>query len=262
MESDGGSIVFASTGGSSPVSLFEVSAEGGTPVEIITPADVGEAQIAASRPRFVPLDSSRILLFTVGDTTSSTMCVKNLVTGQTEILGFGDRPVYSASTGHLIYQSARNAYDLWARPFSLQTLQFTGAGFPLRQDARQPSLSEDDTLVYLDGSGGSFVLSFVWWDRSGKMVETVGLEQQQIQDPAFSPDGQRIAVSSIASGSSDIWIHDLTRSINTRLTFDAGMERGPTWSPSGREIAYWLTTGKGSRLMRKAADGTGFVNRK
>jgi Tol biopolymer transport system component len=41
------------------------------------------------------------------------------------------------------------------------------------------------------------------------------------------------------------------------LTFDAGQERTPAWSPLGDEIAYWLTGADGSSLMRKAADGTG-----
>ena len=49
-------------------------------------------------------------------------------------------------------------------------------------------------------------------------------------------------------------VHDLIRSIKTRLTFDERDEVRPTWSPSGQEIGY-RTSGLG--IARKAADGTG-----
>ncbi len=196
-------------------------------------------------------------MFTVGNVTTSTMHAKNLDTGQTVALGLGDRPIYSAPTGHLIYQSARNVYDLWARPFSPETLAFTGPAFPLRQNARQPSLSEDGTLAYLDGTSRSGARTLVWRDRSGAVLETIGQPQSAMYTPALSPYGQRIAVTSGEGGNRDIWVHDLVRSTKTRLTFDEGAESNPTWSPSGEQIIYWLTGADGSSLTRKAADGTG-----
>jgi Tol biopolymer transport system component len=84
------------------------------------------------------------------------------------------------------------------------------------------------------------------------MLETVGQPQDMAQ-PALSPDGQRIAVRSTESGNTDIWVHDLIRSTRTRLTFEEEVEACPTWSLSGREIAYR----KGRSLLHKAADGTG-----
>ena len=58
------------------------------------------------------------------------------------------------------------------------------------------------------------------------------------------------------SGNADIWVHDLTRSTKTRLTFEDQPEVYPAWSPSGREIVYQYS-GPPHRLMRRAADGTG-----
>jgi hypothetical protein len=124
------------------------------------------------------------------------MYAKNLDTGQTSALDPGDRHVYSAATGHLIYQSERNVYDLWARPFSPETLEFTGPAFPLRQNARQPSISDDGTLAFLDSSGSTGAMTLVWRDRSGSVLEKVGQPQQTMYSPALSPDGQRVAVYS------------------------------------------------------------------
>ncbi len=254
---DGESIVFASTGGSAPGSLFEVPSQGGTPEELVVPADVGETGGFATRPAFVSSGRDRILLFTVGAALASTMYAKNLDTGQTAALGRGDRPIYSAATGHLIYQSDRDVYDLWARPFSPETLEFTGPTFPLQQNARQPSLAHDGTLAFLDGSGSTGAVTLVWRDRAGTLLEVVGQPQPTMFHPALSPDGQRIAVTSLEMGDPDIWVHDLVRSTKTRLTFDPGSERTPTWSPSGEESAYWLQDTEGSNLKSTAADGTG-----
>ena len=252
---DGESIVFASTEGSESSSLFEVSSQGGSPEELITSADVGSTEGIATRPAFVSSGTDRVLVFTVGN--PGTMYAKNLDTGQTTALGTGDRPIYSAATGHLIYQSGRNVYDLWARPFSPETLEFAGPTFPLQENARQPSLSDDGTLAFLDGLDNTGPRTLVWRNRAGELLEIVGQPQPGILYPTLSPDGQRIAVTSNESGSQDIWVHDLIRATKTRLTFDPGAERIPTWTASGDEIAYWLVGSEASSLRSTAADGTG-----
>ncbi len=238
--------------------LYEVSAEGGSAKQVISSTDLGiETSGAVTQPHFLPREAGRALVFTVGSRTAGLMFAKNLETGQTEELGPGDSPFYSASTGHLIYQADRNVYDLWARPFSTETLQFSGAAFPLRPNARQPSVSQDGTLVFADGSVNS-ANTLVWRDRTGELLETVGQPQLSIFTPDLSPDGRRVAVaSSDSGGNTDIWVHDLSRSTKTRLTFDAGVEMSPVWSPSGQEIAYWHRGGKGRTLETKAADGSG-----
>jgi len=253
---DGESIVFASSGGSALGSLFEVPSQGGSPEELIVPADVGDAVGYATRPAFVSSGRDRILVFTVGGPGASTMHAKNLDTGQTEALGLGDRPIYSAATGHLIYQSERRVYDLWARPFSPETLEFTGPAFPLQQNARQPSLAHDGTLAFLDGSSTGAV-TLVWRDRAGTLLEVVGQQQPTMLQPALSPDGQRVAVTSYESGNADIWVHYLVRSTKTRLTFDPGTERNSTWSASGEEISDRGVGADGWSLRSTAADGTG-----
>ena len=258
---DGESIVFASLVRSGTVSLFQVSSQGGSPEELITSGDIGETRGVVSRPHFVSSGSDRILVFTVDDgavlaASGSTMYAKNLDTGQTAALGLGDRPIYSASTGHLIYQSVRDTYELWARPFSPETLEFTGSALSLRQNARQPSLSDDGTLAFLDGPDNTGPRTLVWRNRVAELLEAVGQPQPDIGSPSLSPDGRRVAVTSTESGNADIWVHDLIRSTKTRLTFEDQREVYSAWSPSGREIVY-QSLGPPHRLMRRAADGTG-----
>jgi len=100
-------------------------------------------------------------------------------------------------------------------------------------------------------------MTLVWRDRAGALLETIGQPQPNMFYPALSPDGQRIAVTSNESGSLDRWVHDLVRSTNTRLTFDAAQERMPAWSASGDEIAYGRIGEEGSSLRSTATAGTG-----
>jgi serine/threonine-protein kinase len=59
------------------------------------------------------------------------------------------------------------------------------------------------------------------------------------------------------SGSSDIWIYDLARRTNTRLTF-TGNTTAPVWSKDGKSIFYTAfdATGTTTLVYRKPADGS------
>ncbi len=57
-------------------------------------------------------------------------------------------------------------------------------------------------------------------------------------DPAWSPDGQRIAFASHRSGNWDLYILELPSGEITRLTDNPAFEARPTWSPDGQWLAY------------------------
>ena len=110
--------------------------------------------------------------------------VQNLETGQRELLGPGAVPFYSS--GHLVYQSGPTTYDLWALPFSLDTLKAAGEAFPISENSRGPTVAADGTLVYLDGfSSGEQQL--VWRGRRGERIGEIGQPQARISEPALSP---------------------------------------------------------------------------
>jgi len=242
---DGERIVFSSTGGA----LYEVPARGGEPKRVL-----GENGSGHVEPHFLPAGAGPEALVYELD---SQVWVWNRETDEQTEIGPGSAPVYSQD-GHLIHGSG-DASDpgLFALPFSLASLTPTGEAFPIAEEGQFASVARDGTLVFLDGNAASVLSTLVWRDRSGAVLETIGQPQPGMSTPALSPDGQRVAVTSSESGSQDVWVHDLLRSTKTRLTFDAGPERTPHWSPSGDEIVYWLQGADGSSLLRKAADGTG-----
>lgn len=58
------------------------------------------------------------------------------------------------------------------------------------------------------------------------------------RDPAWSPDGQRLAFSSRREGNWDIYIYDLATNETTRMTYNLGFEANPKWSPDGQYLVY------------------------
>ena len=247
---DGERIVF-----SSGLRLYEIPSRGGQPQLLFDASDSPRPD--SVRPHFLPTDGgSHGLAYVAGVVTADLMlAVMDLETGERRELRPGSAPFYS-SDGYLIHGLANGADDgLRALPFSLDTLEATSQSFPIDETGREASVSGDGTLVYTDRpAAGTF--QTVWRSRTGVVLEAVGQPQPNIRAPSLSPDGQRVAVTSNESGNRDIWIHDLTRSTKTRLTFEDQPEVYPAWSPSGREIVYQYI-GPPHRLMRRAADGTG-----
>ncbi len=247
---DGQNIVFASGN-----QLYEIPARGGQPEPLLKEGALG------FEPNFLPADAkSRALVYTTapGGPTNQRLAILNLESGEHRELGPGDEPVYSRS-GHLVYgPSDVGDRGLWALPFSLETLEPNGEAFPIDTGGHWATVSRNGTLAYADQAGlATNERTLVWRNREGGLLETVG-QPQSMNQLALSPDGRRVAVRSNEGENMDIWVHDLTRSTNTRLTFEDVSEDQPEWSPSGREIVYRRNNeGPGDSLMRKAADGTG-----
>lgn len=69
---------------------------------------------------------------------------------------------------------------------------------------------------------------------AGAQLTTLGNNE----DPAWSPDGTRIAFVSDRAGIPDLYVMDADGSDQTRLTFEAVEVSNPAWSPDGARIAF------------------------
>ena len=183
------------------------------------------------------------------------MMVQNLETGQKELLGPGTLPFYSPS-GHIVYQSAPLSYDLWALPFSLDTLKATGEAFPISENSRGPTVAADQTLVYLDSSG-SGRRQLVWLDRRGEKTGEIGEAQEGIGSPALSPDGRLVAVTTTEGSNQDVWVHDIDRGTKARVSRAPEGDWRPSWSPAGEQVAFSSDRAGNWDILLRQADGSG-----
>ena len=80
-----------------------------------------------------------------------------------------------------------------------------------------------------------------------------------LENPRFSPDGQRLVVAAVRSAGeqSELWVHDLKSGAPPyRLTFGGG--RAPVWSRDGASVTYsYLTRDQRSGIYSKSAEGGG-----
>jgi serine/threonine-protein kinase len=236
--------------------LFRLPASGETPPQRIT-----QGSQTYTSPRV--LSDGKTVLFGIGASSISDQLVGilSLETGAEKILLQGSHPHYAAS-GHLVF--AREG-TLMAVPFDLKRLEVTGESVALIENVRQTpgaavdfTFSETGTLVYVTDTGNR---SLAWVDREGK-EEPLVAESRQYLRSRISPDGSRLALTVITSGNSDIWIYDLKRETQTRLTFDPAVDERPIWTPDGQRVVFMSTRGEGSgNLFWKASDGTGPVER-
>jgi Tol biopolymer transport system component/DNA-binding winged helix-turn-helix (wHTH) protein len=248
---DGGSIVFSCA---SPVGLYMVPAVGGKAWLLISPELLENGLLKSSgapedevafiyHPHFLPAEGgARIVLFVY----KGELVAIDLKTGRLKIIGPGYEPGYSSS-GHLLYRSGD---DLWARPFSLQHLRFSGESFRIARAAADGSVAHDDTLVYRDAVSEQLV----WLDRRGTRMETVGPPANGVYYPALSPDGLRVAVETLENASMDVWVSDL-RGKRIRLTSHPGTEILPVWSPGGNEVAFGSYRAGNIDIFVRHADG-------
>ncbi len=244
---DGDLIAFAS---GTPAKIYEVPARGGEPGLLFEPEG------GVTSPHFLPLEAAaRSMIFDLGDATNREIVVKNLATGEQEVLGKGAYPVYSPS-GHIVFQTNRYESSLWALPFSIETLKPTGEAFPIVENAGGPTVAANGALVSVDlfDSGQKQLL---WRDREGAKLDVIGRPQQNIAYPALSRDGRRVAVSANENGNTDVWVYVVDRDIKRRLTSDPAQDLRPVWSPSGKEIAFQSSRQGNTDIFSRPADGTG-----
>ncbi len=255
---DGQSIVFSS---GEPHSLYEVPARGGAPNVLVSAEEaeppLQEPLARITWPHFLPPEAGAgVLVFAFGTPSETSMMIQDLKTGHRELLGPGAFPFYSPS-GHIVYQSAPEIYDLWALPFSLETLKASGEAFPISENKRYPTVAADQTLVYLDGTGSAGRQQLVWLDRRGEKTGEIGQAQDAIDSPALSPDGRLVAVTATEGSNRDVWVYDIARGVRTRLTSAPERDFRPVWSPAGDEVAFTSTRAGNDDIFLRQADGSG-----
>lgn len=99
----------------------------------------------------------------------------------------------------------------------------------------------------------------VWLDRRGRQRGEIPLPRGRFDMPRISPDGQRLAIVSIDSKESeeDLWVVDLASEQASRLTFAAGADRYPVWSPDGASLVFQTNRGSVNNLWIRPAGGSG-----
>jgi Tol biopolymer transport system component len=238
-----GRIVFATD--REPTGLLQVNAAGGTPVALTTPRpEQGE------RDHFWPdvLPDNAGVLFTVARSDGNydvAVMAAGSTTWRTLVPG-GSNARY-LPTGHLVYASGAT---LNAVGFDLRTLAITTQRVPLvdkvhvSEDGASQFAVSGAALAYVPARERNTASRVVWLNRDGTST-ALPLEPGAYMGAALSPDGKRIAMEVQESGSTSVWMYDLSRQTFTRSTARGESIHLSSWSADSRRLAYWSDTHKG-----------------
>ncbi|HMD33269.1 MAG TPA: hypothetical protein VKG84_15240, partial [Candidatus Acidoferrales bacterium] len=168
-------------------------------------------------------------------------------------------------SGHLVFA---HEGSLFAIPFDLKRLEASGRAVPVVEQVMtapdiggaQFSVSDNGSLVYVQGKPGGTLVSIDWVGRDGKM-QPLRQKTADIGDVEFSPDGKRMVFDAREGPRSDIWMYDWQRDTLTRLTFGGDSNYDPSWTPDGQRITYAMSEKGAVNLYWKRADGSGDAQR-
>ena len=130
---------------------------------------------------------------------------------------------------------------------------------PVQTKRSSVSASDTGVLAFRTGGiGGTPTSRLVWFDRDGNRLAAVGLPGPY-GNLSLSSDESRVAFDRIdpTTGAADIWIHDLRSGSEAQLTFDAGGDVGPLFSPDGSQVAFWSARNDEPGLYVTDASGVG-----
>lgn len=163
------------------------------------------------------------------------IAVYDLTTGQYFVVPLGSararHPDWTAG-GKIVYRHYQPATLFTINITNLQgaTQQLVGAS------SFDPDVHANGDIVFHSSRGGNLN---IWVLRVGQ-TEPMQLTDSAAEEvePAWSPDGRRIAYQSGADGEQDIWIMNSDGTHQWQLTDFPGRDVHPSWSPNGRQIAF------------------------
>ena len=254
--------------GDGSVSLVRVEAKPGAMPTDFTTLDTTLSEVDHLWPDVLP--NGKGVLFTdefrgknaPRGGTSFAIAVAEIPSGKHRVLVDDAMFGRYAASGHLLYVTNRT---LMIVPFDQRSMTVTGEPTALIEGvvlgpafSANLAVSDEGTLIYATGvEEGNQEL--VWVTRDGKTQPVdPDLRASDLQSPALSPDGKRLAVTRGSDNKAfDIWIKPLDRGPSIRLTLEGSGNFYPTWTRDGRSVTFTSNSRAGSYdLWTKRDDGS------
>ncbi len=242
-------------------SLRVVPAQGGE-LRPATRIERAAGEVGAAWPCFLPDGGHFLFLGMVAGREGGNMRLGKLGSLDSKLLGWSDGRAEYAPGGWVLFLRGTTllaqkldlrAGKLVGQPLTIVERMRVGSG------AGHFSISRAGVLAYARGEDVALNTLFEA-DRNGKLVGGA-LTSGLVLNPAVSPDGHRLLFQKAATnlgGDEEIWVMDLLRGTQTKLTFGGGTAKMPVWSPDGQRFACVVMPREGeASLQLGSADGLG-----
>jgi hypothetical protein len=241
---------------------------GGGKAEPVTELDSSRGETAHRYPFLLP-DGRRFLYVALNVAGNSRDPANRIWVGSLD--GAPAKPLIAANfnaqyaDGHLLFVRGGDAGgSLLAQPFDPVRLETTGDPVTVADQISlygdylgfgAYSVSRSGTLVF---DAFRLLTRLEWFDRTGKPVGVFG-ETSTHFAPRISPDGRFIAYDryDTRTQTTQIWVGDVARGVQTRLTSGPGSNAGPVWAPDGSRIAFQSDRKHQADVYVRSVSGTG-----
>ena len=146
-----------------------------------------------------------------------------------------DLYIADAQTGEIIRQISNNFQRSHIDEISF--LESAGTWSP---DSKQFA-----SVIFAKGRTNLLIVD-VEKGRTIREISIPGVEY--INNAAWSPDGQRILISGLVEGRSDLYLYSIKDKIVQNLTNDAHSDLHPAWSADGKQIVFSSDRGTAARI--------------
>jgi len=221
--------------------IYRVPETGGAAVRVTAP-DPARHEVNHLWPYFLP-DGRRFLYLAnlAPGTGTRTLKVASLDSKESRTVGRVESRVEYVAPGYLLH--VRDS-ALFAQPFDEREARLHGEPHLLVPSVHYHigpthaafSVSDAGVVAYQMAADPS---RLIWLDREGKEIGELG-QPSVVNGLRISPDGGKAAVGigNRGSGTSDIWVFELSRGVSTRLHTDPVDEIMPVWSLDGSKLIY------------------------
>jgi Tol biopolymer transport system component len=152
--------------------------------------------------------------------------------------------------------------ELLAQPLDIPAARLTGEVMTLASDVRVEesqrgifaSVSSNGTIVWASARASD--LELAWFARDGRRLGTLPVAPGKILQPRLSPDGTKLAFTRAATGTADVWLHDIASGATTQVTTDPDFDESPFWSTDGKALGHQGQLGGDQGLVLTTIDGS------